>query len=55
MLSTLQEVHDQREESTKNTVESIKALASTCKQLSDRSAQMYELFIEDPELKKLET
>jgi TolA-binding protein len=52
--STPQEVRNQREESAKNIVESIKSLASTCKQLSDRSTQTYECLAEDPELKKLE-
>jgi hypothetical protein len=36
--STPQEVCDQREEATRNAVERIRALASECKQLSDRSA-----------------
>jgi len=52
--STPQEVRDQREETTKNTVASITALASRCKQLNDRSANTYEHLIEDPELEKLE-
>jgi uncharacterized protein with PIN domain len=52
--STPQEVRDQREESAKNTVASIKSLALACKQLSDRSARTYECLVEDPELKKLE-
>jgi hypothetical protein len=52
--STPQEVHDQREEATKNTVVRIRALTSECKQLSDRSAQTYECLAEDPELRKLE-
>jgi hypothetical protein len=47
-------VRDQREESTKNTVVRIIALASECKQLSDRNAQTYECLAEDPELRKLE-
>jgi hypothetical protein len=47
-------VRDQREESAKNIVASIKSLTSSCKQLSDRSIQMYELLTEDPELKNLE-
>jgi hypothetical protein len=51
---TLQEVRDQREETSKNTVASIRALASECKQLSDRSTQTYEHLAEDPELRKLE-
>jgi hypothetical protein len=38
--STLQEVHDQREESSRNTVERIRALTSECKKLSDRSAYL---------------
>jgi hypothetical protein len=36
--STPQEVRDQREESAKNIVESIKSLSSICKQLSNKSA-----------------
>jgi hypothetical protein len=40
--STPQEVHDQREETTKKIVESIKSLASECKNLSDRSTHTYE-------------
>jgi hypothetical protein len=51
---TPHEVRDQREESAKNTVVSIKSLTSACKNLSDRSAQTYERLTEDPELKKLE-
>jgi hypothetical protein len=35
--STLQEVRDQREEAARNAVERIRALASECKKLSDRS------------------
>jgi hypothetical protein len=54
VTSTLQEVRDQREESAKNTVESIKSLTSACKQLSDRSAQTYECLPEVPKLKNLE-
>jgi hypothetical protein len=38
ILSTPQEMRDKRDESAKNTVASIRALASACKQLSDRSA-----------------
>jgi molecular chaperone GrpE (heat shock protein) len=52
--STPQEVRDQREESSKNIVASIKSLALACKQLSDKSAQTYEGLTKDPELKKLE-
>jgi hypothetical protein len=52
--STPQEVHEQIEESAKNTVASIKSLTSVCKQLSDRSAQTYECLVEDTKLKKLE-
>jgi hypothetical protein len=36
--STTHEVRDQREETAKNIVASIRALALKCKQLSDRSA-----------------
>jgi hypothetical protein len=35
VLSTLQEMHDQREEDTRNVVERIRALASECKKLGD--------------------
>jgi hypothetical protein len=52
--STPQEVHNQREEAAKSTVERIRSLASECKQLSDRSAQTYKCLTEDPELRKLE-
>jgi len=52
--STLQEVCDQREDSTKKMVASITSLASGCKKLSDRKTQMYERLIENPELNKLE-
>jgi hypothetical protein len=37
--STLQEVRDQREEIARSVVEIIRALASECKKLSDRSAK----------------
>jgi hypothetical protein len=47
-------MRDQREESTKNTVASIKSLTLACKHLNDRSTQTYESLVEDPELKKLE-
>jgi hypothetical protein len=52
--STLQEVHNQREEDTKSTMGRIRALISECKQLSNRSVQTYECLVEDPELRKLE-
>jgi hypothetical protein len=52
---TLQDVRDQREETARGAVERIKGLALECKELSDRSAQMYERFTENPELKKLES
>jgi hypothetical protein len=52
--STLQEVRDQREEAARNALERIRALASSCKQLSNRSAQTYEHLAEDLELRKLE-
>jgi hypothetical protein len=51
--STLQEVRDQREEATKNTLVRIRALASECKQLSDRSVQTYEHLTKYLELRKL--
>jgi hypothetical protein len=52
--STPQEVHDQREETDKNTLIRIRSLTSDCKQLSDISTQTYERLVEDPELRKLE-
>jgi uncharacterized protein YoxC len=52
--STLQEVWDQREETARSAVERIRALASECKKLSDRSAQTYEHLAEDPDLRTLE-
>jgi hypothetical protein len=52
--STLQEVHNQREEAAKSAVGRINILTLECKKLSDRSAQTYECLIEDPELRKLE-
>jgi hypothetical protein len=52
--STPQEVHDQREEADRTVVGRIRALASECKQLSNRSAQTYEHLAEDLELRKLE-
>jgi hypothetical protein len=53
--STPQEVRDQREETSRSTVERIKALALECKQLSSQSAQTYECLAEDPELRTLES
>jgi hypothetical protein len=53
--STPQEVRDQWEETSRSTVQRIKALALECKQLSSRSAQNYERLTEDPELKTLES
>jgi hypothetical protein len=52
---TSQDVRDQRDATTRRTVERIKALAMECKQLSDRSAQNYEQLTENPELKALES
>jgi hypothetical protein len=52
--STPQEVRDQREETARSVVERIKALASECKKLSNRSAQTYEHLAEDPKLRTLE-
>jgi hypothetical protein len=52
---TPQEVHDQREITAQSTVERIKALSEECKQLSSRSAQIYENLAENPELHKLES
>jgi hypothetical protein len=53
--STPQEVRDQREMNAQSTVERIKALTEECKQLSSRSAQIYENLTENPELHKLES
>jgi chromosome segregation ATPase len=47
-------VRDQREETARSTVERIRALASECKKLSNRSAQTYEHLEEDLELRTLE-
>jgi len=52
---TPQEVRDQWELNAQGVVERIKALVAECKQLSRRSAQIYEKLSEDPELKKLES
>ena len=52
---TPQEVHDQWELTAQSAVERIKTLAAECKQLSSRSAQIYEKLSEDLELKKLES
>jgi hypothetical protein len=52
---TPQEVRDQREITARSTVERIKALTEECKQLSSRSAQIYENLTENPELHKLES
>jgi hypothetical protein len=54
VLSTLQEVCDQREEAAKSAIGRIKVLALECKKLSDRSVQTYERLAEDLELRKLE-
>jgi hypothetical protein len=40
---------------SQSAVERIKTLIVECKQLSGRSAQIYEQLYEDPELKKLES
>jgi hypothetical protein len=53
--STPQEVSDQRELNSRSAVERIKTLSTKCKQLSSRSAQIYEQLSEDPELTKLES
>jgi hypothetical protein len=47
-------VRYQREETARSTIERIKALASECKQLSNRSVQTYERLAEDLELRILE-
>jgi hypothetical protein len=50
-----QEVCDQQELTAQSAIERIKTLATKCKQISSRSAQIYEQLSEDPELKKLES
>jgi hypothetical protein len=52
---TPQEVHNQRELNAQSAFERIKTLVAEFKQLSSRSAQIYEQLSEDPELKKLES
>jgi hypothetical protein len=52
---TPQEVRDQRELNAQRTVERIKTLVVECKQLSRRSAQIYEQLYKDLKLKKLES
>jgi len=54
VLSTLQEVCDHIEESAKNKVIWIRALASECKQLSNISVLTYERLTEYAEIRKLE-
>jgi hypothetical protein len=54
VLSTLQELCDQREEIAKSPVEIIRELALECKKMSDQGAQTYECLGEDPKLRKLE-
>jgi hypothetical protein len=54
VLSTPQELRDQREEATRNAIERIRALTLECTKLSNRSVQTYERLAEDPELRKLE-
>ena len=52
---TPQEVHNQWELDTQSAVERIRKLVAKWKQLSNKSAQIYEKLSEDPELKKLES
>jgi len=52
---TPQEVRDQREMTAWSIVENIKALTEECKQLSNRSAQIYENLTENLELHKLDS
>jgi protein subunit release factor A len=52
---TPKEVRDQREETTRSTVERIRRVASECRQLSDQSVQTYECLVEDPKLWILES
>ena len=53
--STPQEECDQWEMTAQSTIERIKALTKECKQLSRRSAQIYENLTENLELHKLDT
>jgi hypothetical protein len=53
--STLQDMRDQREATSRSVVERIRALALECKHLSSRSAQTYERLTKDPKLKTLES
>jgi hypothetical protein len=53
--NTPQDVRDQREATARSAVERIKFLSMECKKMSDHSAQMYERFTENPELKALES
>jgi hypothetical protein len=52
---TPQEVKDQREATSRSTVERLKALTLECKKFIDRSAQTYEKLTENPELQALES
>jgi hypothetical protein len=55
MPETPQDVRDQREVTTRNAVDRLRALALECKQLSNRSSQTYENLTENPELHALES
>jgi hypothetical protein len=55
MPETPQDVRYQREATTHNIVDILKALALECNQLSNRSAQTYENLTENPELQTLES
>jgi L-lactate utilization protein LutB len=52
---TLQDVRDQREATTRSTVERLKALVGECKQMSNRNGQTYENIAKNPELQALES
>jgi hypothetical protein len=52
---TPQDVRDQREATTRSTVERLKALYRECKQLSNHSAQTYENLAKNLELQALES
>jgi septation ring formation regulator EzrA len=52
---TPQEIRDQREATSRSTVDRLKDLALECKQLSNHSAQTYENLTENPELQALES
>jgi hypothetical protein len=52
---TPQEIRDQREITSSNIIDKLKALALECKKLSSHNAQTYENLTKNPELYKLES